>query len=219
MFLRVLKPHQLESLSNKAEGTSFVKERDVFLKGFIGTNRTGKSVTMKMLADEWVNSKPDHYKVAAYDPQHRFEDITDFRLYTYEMDNAIDTILSLRNALLIIDDIREFHPKKIAQDWMLHLLSARSQWNIDIMYAVHNPSLLLNTVSNYTTHYYIFYTETLNGGWDKKVSNYKFCRAASTEVNKYISTKGRGTYPKFPHILVDNEANDENKLIAINMKY
>ena len=122
---------------------------------------------------------------------------------------------NLRNALLILDDYRTLHEQDKAEAWLLYLLQARSEQNIDIMYSIHNPALVINMLTYFTTHYYIFYTQVQEGGWKKKIPNYTTCMAVSNYVNKYVKIYGRGKYPDFPYMIIDNE-NEE--VIAQNMK-
>ena len=80
---------------------------------------------------------------------------------------------------------------------------------------VHNPSLVLNILSYFTTKYYVYYTESTLGSWEKKIPNYNLCLAASLYINRYVSIKGRGTHPNFPHVMVDNQ---NQKLTAVNIQ-
>lgn len=180
--------------------------------GFIGQNRTGKSVTAEQVATDWKSSRDDSYTVLAFDPQNRFKDIADFFIYAHE--DWQSKILRLRNGLLIIDDLKALHPKNQTDPVFLELMSFRSEWNIDIIYIVHNPSLILWLFTYYTTHYFIFFTNSTEGGFKDKIPNYALCLAASRYINKYVKIYGRGDYPNFPHMIVDCE---KEKLFAMNM--
>lgn len=187
------------------------KSRSNDLIGLIGTNAVGKTPKLISLAEKWrnVNDGP----VMSYDPQNKLQNVTDFNI-TLGDDSFIQQLKKLKNALLILDDVRVLHPKNQAAKWLMDLTSFRTFNNIDIFYAVHNPSLVLNLLSYYTTKYYVFYTESTDGSWEKKIPNYSLCLAASMYINRYVSIKGRGTYPDFPHVMVDNQ---NRKLTGVNI--
>jgi len=188
---------------------SDTRENDLI--GIIGTNRTGKTSKLISLIDKWktVNDGP----VMSFDPQNLLRSRSDF-LINMSNKKFGEEILRLRDGLLILDDIRILHPKNISEPWLMDLMQYRNAYNIDIMYVVHNPSLVLNILSFFTTKYYVFYTESTLGSWEKKIPNYNYCLAASLYVNRYVSVKGRGTYPNFPYVMVDNQ---NQKLTAVNM--
>jgi len=177
--------------------------RNNFLFGIIGTNRTGKSVLAREMAIDWRLSRPDteEYKIVAFDPQDMFIDIADITITVKERND----IVKLRNCLLILDDYKALHLRNIAEDWIVELMQFRSKWNIDIIYVTHNPSLVMQILTYYTTHYFIFYTQALQGGWKKKIPSYVLCNAASKALVRYVNHYGRGEYPIFPYFVVDNE--------------
>lgn len=192
-----------------------VRESDIReneLIGFIGTNGTGKTTKAVAIAEKWRenNSGP----IMVFDPQNRFSHIADFEINASSK-NYQDEILRMRNGLIILDDFRILHPKNIAEKWLMDLLQYRRAYNVDIMYIVHSPSLVLNALSYYTTKYYVFYTETTLGSWQKKIPNYNQCQAASLYINNHVAIKGKGKYPNFPYIMVDNRT---RKLTGVNIK-
>ena len=194
------------------EERDFTQEREVFLWGFIGHNRTGKTSTAVELARNWKEGRPDG-TVVAFDPQHKFEDVADYFILPSDKDWAYKA-LDLRNALLILDDYRILHPSDRASQDLLNLLSFRNEYSIDIMYVCHSPALVLNVLTYYTTNYFLFYTQSRMGIFEKKIPNYTICQGASQYVNKYVKTFGKGDYPNFPYVVVDNQ---EEKIYAINM--
>jgi len=189
------------------------EDRTNFLFCFIGTNRTGKSATAQSLAMDWKSSRPNGI-IVAHDPQRRFVDIADGFLTPDDEDWA-ERCCTLRNALVILDDIRLIHESDRASKGLMKLLYHRADYNIDIIYIVHNPGLVINALAHFTSNYFIFMTNIQEGAFKKKIPNYSLCMAASEKVNKYVSIFGRGKYPKFPYVMVDIE---KQRLIAVNME-
>ncbi len=202
----------LKTYENSNSNKSFQKERESFLWGFIGHNRTGKSVTAAQLAKDWKEGHPDGV-VMSFDPQRRFADVTDFPI-KLSNSNWEDDICDLRNALLILDELRIIHPSAKCSDKFREFLQMRGEHNVDCMYIVHNPALVLNDLTYFTTHYFIYYTQAKLGGFEKKMPNYWLCYGASQFVNKYVKTFGKGEYPNFPYMVVENETEE---MYGINM--
>lgn len=194
----------------RVERESETRENDLI--GIIGTNGTGKTTKAVALAEAWreANDGP----IMAFDPQFRFTHITDFQINASD-ESYKKEILRLRNGLLIMDDFRILHPKNIAEKWLMDLLQYRRAYNVDIIYIVHSPALVLNALSYYTTKYYVYYTETTLGSWQKKIPNYRICQAASLYINKHVAIKGKGKFPDFPYMMVDNRA---RKITGVNIK-
>jgi hypothetical protein len=191
---------------------SFEKEREAFLWGFIGDNRTGKSVTALQMAREWREAKP-FGTIIAHDPQGRFKDITDFYIPT-GMKGWAEMCADQTDALIILDELRLLHPSPRADDGLLKLMANRGEHNIDIIYIVHNPALVLETLTYFTGMYFMFYTNSKIGGFQKKIPNYTLAHSASIYINKYVKTYGKGEYPSFPYIAVDTVTEE---LYAMNM--
>lgn len=187
-------------------------ERTVDLFGFVGHNRTGKSVTAAELAKAWKEGHPNG-TVMSFDPQKRFTEVTDRIILPKDKDWA-EQALEMREGLLILDEFRVLHPANIMSDGMLSLMSYRSEYAIDIFYIVHNPALILTQLASFTTKYFIFYTLALVGQFEKKIPNYHLCHGASQFINKYVQQYGRGDYPNFPYMLVDIE---KETIEAINI--
>ena len=70
-------------------------------------------------------------------------------------------------------------------------MQQKDGYNIDIIYSCHNPMLVINALTYFTTHYYVFYTNMQEGSWKKKIPNYSLCLAGSSYVNKYVRKHGR----------------------------
>jgi hypothetical protein len=186
-------------------------DRNCFLIGLIGTNRTGKTSKVREIVQQWKASRPGQ-EVVAFDPQLKLQDLIDRQI---GISDDLTQLHTLRNCLLVFDDFRALHLPDKTEKWLVYLMQFRDQWNIDIIYVVHNPSLVLTVLSFFTTHYYIFYTQSIEGGWKKKIPTYTVCSAVSSYLVEYVSIAGMGTYPKFPHFIVDNKG---NKAIAVNIK-
>ena len=189
------------------------EERFNFVWGFIGTNRTGKSITAREYAEQWRASKPDHYQIVGFDPQKRFAHLLDKEIFPEDRDWAID-MQKYRNTLLILDDYRIINESDRPVEGLSNLMYFRAEYNIDIIYICHNPSLVINTLTYFTSHYFLFYTETLDGSFKKKIMNYKLCIQGQRLINNYVNTYGRGKFPNFPHVVVDCE---KRELFAFNM--
>ena len=200
-----------ESSSNENKNKD---ERLNFLWGFIGTNRTGKSVTALEHAKKWRANRPSSHSIIAFDPQRRFRQIADTFISPEDHDWAV-RLRKHRNCLLILDDYRIINRDARPVKGLADLLYYRSDWNIDIIYICHSPSLILNILTDFTTNYFIFYTESMEDSFKKKIQNYKLCTKANRMINNYVHEHGRGEYPKFPHVVVDCE---NKELFAVNMK-
>lgn len=190
-----------------------VAKRNNFFFGFVGVNRTGKSVTAAKYVADWAEANPD-YTIVGFDPQRRFQDYIDIEILPGDTQWAVG-LHNLRNALLILDDYRLIHEKNTPIDGIEKLLYHRSDWNIDIIYIVHNPALITNLFTYYTSHYFLFYTEASNESFQKKIANYSLCMNGQRLINKYVKLNGRGEYPVFPHVMVDTE---KAELFAMNFK-
>lgn len=198
--------------------------RDNVILGACGVNKTGKSSTFRKIAENWRNSRGDKFKIAGHDPQRMFTGLIDKNLYIDPEDkNWAVKCCKLRNCLLILDEIRILcpvpqHPPK----GLITLFSQCFYWNVDIMWMTHNPSLVPEVCTFYTTHYYIFLTFSREGQFQKKIPNYSLCVAASNLVNKYVKDNGKGRHKLdpsydgqgFPYVIVNTT---EQTLTAINM--
>lgn len=192
------------------------EERPVFLIGIVGTNGTGKSVTARAIAERWRKTRP-HGDIMAYDPTDAFKGVANKFIYPHE--DWCEKALKLRNALVIFDEIRILHPAAIAKAKFLELMSMRRDQSIDIIYIVHNPKLVLELLTYFTTKYYLFYVQAREGAFKDKMKNYSICSGASNFINDYVhevirDTGKKGEYPNFPYVVVDNDTED---VTAINI--
>ena len=197
------------------------KTRKNFLWGFVGHNTTGKTPTAVELCKAWKAVRPG-WKAIGYDPQDKFTEagVLDIRIYASNADWAkvlcqqdpVTKKWKYGNSLLILDDYRMLHPNDSMDKGFLDLLALRVRMNMDIVFICHNPKLILERLSYYVTHYSIFYTESQLGAFQNRIPKYVACQKASVLINKYVLKFGRGQYPNFPHILVENES-DELQLI------
>ncbi len=183
-----------------------------FLYCFIGTNRTGKSATAANLARAWKNTH-EGQDIIAHDPQENFTDIATVFIQPEDDEWALKC-LEYRNVLIILDDYRLINEGNRPVKGLMQLLYFRAKYNIDMIVICHNPSLLINALAHFISHYYIFMTNAQEGAFKNKIPNYSLCVLASDYVNKYVAAYGRGTYPYFPFIIVDCE---KQKLMAFNM--
>ena len=191
---------------------NFEKERESFLWAFIGDNRTGKSVTALEFATDWRESNPDG-TIISHDPQSRFKNVSDFYIPTGRKSWASECA-DQKDCLLILDELRLLHPNPKAGEGLLKLMANRGENNIDIIYIVHNPSLVLETLTYFTGRYFMFYTNSKIGGFQKKIPNYTLAHSASYYINKYVRVYGKGSYPSFPYIIVDTV---KEELYGMNM--
>ena len=202
-------------LSQKLNDKYAGKERDNFLMGFIGHNKTGKTTVEKQIAINWKEGRDGNFKIVAFDPKNQLREIADEFILLSDSDDEIkNKIDNSKNSLLILDDIRILHEEDKSRVWLLYLMQQRNDLNIDIIYSVHNPALVLNLLAQFTTHFYIFHTKVQAGGWKRKIPAYVECTAASNYVNDFVKKYGRGDYPNFRYMTVDTENEEMN---GVNM--
>lgn len=190
-----------------------MENRENFFFMFLGHNRTGKSATAVEIAEKW--SKTHDGKIYAHDPQGRFADVMDIKLV------ANDTVFrdflddEPRECLLILDDYRMMHPSDRMDKDLLDIMNVRNEWCIDIMMITHAPSLVLERLTYYITHYILYYTQSTDKGFKEKIPNYKALTTLRGYINGYVKVYGKGDYPTFPYIIFDNETEIATR---INMK-
>lgn len=191
---------------------NFDQEREAICWGFIGDNRTGKSVTAEGVAQDWKEANPNG-NIVSHDPQKRFKNVSDFYIPSNQEDWA-EQCSEMSDTLVILDELRLLHRSPIACKGLYPLMANRGEQNIDIIYIVHNPSLVLEYLTYFTTRYFMFYTNSKIGGFQKKIPNYTLAHSASYYINKYVRVYGKGEYPDFPFIIADTEIDE---LMAMNM--
>lgn len=180
--------------------------RENFFFMFLGHNRTGKSVTAKQVADEWRQAHDG--KIYAHDPQNRFSDILDVKLLP--SDTVFREFLDdePRRCLLILDDYRMLHPNDRMDKSLLDIMNVRNEFCVDIIMIAHAPSLVLERLTYYITHYFLYYTQSTDKGFKEKIPNYKALTELSRSVTNYVKMHGKGVYPTFPYIVFNNETED-----------
>ncbi len=190
--------------------SKFEDSRSVLCWGFVGDNGSGKSLTARALALKWKSTRPG-YHIAAYDPTNRFQGVADI---FFGPDNVYEVLPKLRNTLVIFDEHRILHPADKVDKKFSSWFAMRRDWNIDIFYIVHNPSLIINFLTYFTNKYFIYYTQSKEGGFAKKIPNYTMCYKGSILINNYITKYGDKNYPNFPYVIIDKK---ENNITTINM--
>lgn len=190
-------------------------DRDNFSYVFIGTNRTGKSLTARKHVIRWKEANPGKL-VIGFDPQRRFRDLFDIFIRPDDTQWAVE-MCKKRNCLLVVDDLRKLNDSSFPPEGLKMLMYDFCDFNIDIITIFHNPADVLSCISDHATHYFIFLTNAKEGKFKEKIPNYQLCLVASDEVNKYVKIHGRGEYPacNFPHVWINC---DRQTLSAINMK-
>lgn len=178
--------------------------RSNFIFAFLGTNRTGKTSIAVELATEWKKANKNGY-IISYDVQGNFKHLSDEIIYTNANDAYLDRCLELKDTLMIFDDYRSLMNKNIPPTKLLELMQLRAHHNVDMIFIAHSPAHLYNQLTYFITHYFIFFTLSLDGSFQKKIPNYAHCIAASNYVNKWVRHNGKGKYPKFPFVCVDTQ--------------
>lgn len=201
--------------------------RSVHFYMFIGYNRTGKSVTAQQLANNWRINNPNGI-IAGYDPQHRFKHLIDpnYKIYGGETGwwkgdkNYIKTgrkpLNQLRNALFIADDMKGLNPSHFTSYDLMRLMEFRAEYGIDVIMIVHSPGLILEGLSIYVSHWFIYLTKGRKAKFEDKIENYEECMLAAEIMKAYgkdfpsilenpgqfYDNSGKGKHT-FPHIIID----------------
>jgi len=201
--------------------------RPVFFFMFIGYNRTGKSVTAQNYANKWKIANPEG-AIAGYDPQNRFKHLIDpeYKLSMNEKGWWSGSqerrklnrrpLNELRNALFIADDMKGLNSSHHTMNDIYRLMEFRAEYSIDIIMIVHSPALILQGVSMYVSHWYIYHTKGKKAKFEDKIENYEECMMAAQVMKDYVrdypsilenpgqfyDNSGKGMH-RFPHIIVD----------------
>lgn len=191
-----------------------VNGRENIFAGFIGDTKTGKTTLMFELARQWKASKPKDFIVYGFDVHGDKKDIIDVNIELAD-ETWYEKLPTLRNSLILLDEVGILHPEEKTRKEFKELCSSFQNRNNDVFYSVHNPKLILQTFTYYTTHYYIFKTNSKEGGFKDKIPDYRLAYAASVYINKYTTVNGKGTYPNFPFVEVNRLTGETN---AYNIK-
>lgn len=194
-------------------------KRQASLVCLVGATGSGKSTIMlEMLKSAKKNKK--HTKFVGFDPHDVMSNFLDHFIKASDEQWAT-RISSTRNgrysyygSFLILDDYRALLKGNNTPKDVLDLLMLRRKISIDIMYATHNPKLILERFSYYTNIYMIFYTESNSDDFSDKIPKYYSCQKAAHLINSYVSYLGgvdsdayRSLYPNFPYIIVNTKSN------------
>ena len=180
--------------------------------GIIGTGLTGKTTLALELAKEW--RKENKGKIVCFDPQGNF---SKRKLVDYNIDvsnkNWLKALIEkgkngkykFRNSLIIIDGFRKSSDENFTSSDVLNLLAWKKEIGFNIIYTNINPSEIFERLTYYTTHYSIFNINGKEGNGSDKIVNYVSFSNAVDTINEYVLMNGKGEYPNFPHIVIDNE--------------
>lgn len=192
-------------------------ERGNILWGFLGANKFGKSTIVETIAKAWRSSRGSDYIVIGFDPQDMFKGIID-KYISPEDKDWCKRVLKYKNALLILDDYRIINPLHTPIDGLSQLMIDRTKLNIDIIYITHNPSLVIELLTYFTDKYFIFYTNSKEGSFQKKIPNYMLCITAANKINSHVQNISeedyKALYPNFPYCVVDVR---RKSITAVNM--
>lgn len=200
-------------------------ERNVFFNMFIGYNRTGKSSVAQYYANAWrINNLGG--TVIGYDPQRRFAHLIkpEYRIMAGEK-KWWNKIKHLRNCLFIADDYRGINRSETTSEDFYALCEFRAEYGIDIILICHSPHRVLEGLTTYISHYYIFYTKGKDARFEAKMENYYECQTANQIMRDYVKeypdviTNPKQFYDqetfrhKFPHVVVDTTAFEPKKML------
>lgn len=195
--------------------------RKNFVIGMIGANGTGKTSITKELVSDWRISRPNQ-KVIAFDQHRQFDGLVDFFINPEDKDWAWHIWKKVKNSLIILDDYKALVPNYVPTNGMRQIFIDRRLNNNDVIYSCHSPGNVIDMLTDFTTHYYIFHTKNTEGKFKDKMPNAELCIAASRAVNKYTSLYGLGQHKSdphfsgqhFPYIIANTET---QRLLAVNM--
>ncbi len=214
--MKLLKTEKVKStkvqLTPKPNKPKAKKGRDNICAFIIGTNRTGKTTEARKFAVEYKKNNPEN-KVYAFDPQFKLQDVIDKNI-SVSNDFFEEELLTYSNALIIFDDYRILYQSNTTSKKLLELMCQRVNYNLDIIFICHSAKLVLERLTYYVNYYYVFYTLDKEDSWESKIPSYELCKQASEFITPYVRKNGRGTYPKFPFIIIDV---NEEKLIGQNI--
>ena len=187
--------------------------RNNFLFVFFGHNRTGKTQTALEIIKGWKQTHKG--MVYTFDNQGRYNDIRDKKINlsdSWEKNFLNDK--NIKNSLLVIDDYRILCPSNTMSQGFLDILNIKNEYCIDIIIITHAPGLIIERLTYFITHYFLFYTQSTAKGFKDRMSNYETVYKLKDIINEYVKKHGRGDFPIFPYIIFDNET---EKINFINM--
>lgn len=188
-----------------------------FCYGIIGDNGSGKSTRCRQIAQLFKKAHPKA-GIYAHDINGDFEDLANDFIHAHTKDLWVK-LSKLSNCLLILDELRVLHPNAQAHRDLLQLMAVRRKRNINIVYVVHNPALVLNAITYYTYKYFVYYTNSREGSFSDKIPSSELAITGSRLINNYVGafsqSQYKAMYPKFPHVIVDTKAGN---LQFVNVK-
>lgn len=195
--------------------------RKNFVMGLIGANGTGKTSVTKEMVKDWRSSRPNQ-SVIGFDQHRQFDGLVDFYINPSDKNWAIEVWRKCKNSLIILDDYKALVPNYVPTPGMREIFIDRRLNNNDVIYSCHSPGNVIDMLTDFTTHYYIFHTKNTEGKFKDKMPNAELCIGASRYVNKYTAIYGLGQHPnapnflgqKFPYIIANTET---QRLTAVNM--
>jgi len=182
------------------------KSRRAYFAGFIGMNRTGKTVTALQMVKEYKKANPKN-EIFAFDPQNKFSEIAD---YIIQDKNDVINLLDRKDALLIMDDYQALYTQDSTDANFTSLLTYRAEHGIDIFFITHHPALIKQKFSYYMSHLFIFPCNLSKDvvGIDKKVPNGTFIESLFRIIDEEVTITGglaenEKLYPNFKYIVYD----------------
>lgn len=219
--------------------------RQAFVWVFIGETGSGKTTLAAEIIKDWRDVYRDG-KVIGFDPHEVLKRAGLLHHYITENDTNWADILMIRiclncksikhpekenctkcgknvwrfkfaNCLFAADDYRNLLTSNNTPPNVLSLHGMKRRIGLDMIYTMHNPSMILERISQYITHYSIFSSQSSAGDFSSKITQYVPCQKAANVINQYVLELGgvdsqnyKNLYPKFPHILVTNSSNELN---------
>lgn len=201
--------------------------------GLLGVVKTGKSTTAKNIVWNWRSTRnTSKFQLHGHDPQRMFHDPSGKTLSIIPKQNLIKAgdkhwarkCCELTNCCVVLDEIWMLCPDpRHPPEGLVEFFSQSGFNNVDILWMAHNPKLVPNTCTYYTTLYYLFKMYLRLGQFDEKLPCANLCNAGAKYVSKYVKQHGRGRHKDdpfyqgqgFPYAKVDVEK-ESLKLINMN---
>lgn len=192
-----------------------------FMYGFIGANGCGKTQTIKRIIKKWLKSNPNG-KLYIHDCQNDYSEFKAKFITPDKKSEWIQDVLKYNNVLIILDELRVVHPNNELNDNFIELLARWRKKNINIVFTVHYPKLLIERMTAFTTEYFIYFNYGKKADFMSKMDDYLTPYKMSIVINRYRALVGskleyKSLYPKFPYMIV-NPITDQVYGINLNSK-
>ena len=185
--------------------------RENFAMMFLGHNRTGKTSVALSVARLWKKTHKGK-NVICYDPQvNKFQEVVTHDITNLKDSERLEYLGTIYDSLVIFDDYRVMLDNDRTPSELLDFLQFRNERCNDVIFITHSPSLVLTRMTTYLTHYYIFYTQSLDKGFSDKIPSAHMLVKLKDLINKYVKNFGKGIYipatpaKSFPYIVFDTE--------------